>query len=147
MVSSDMDTVTEADMAIGMALNGGLGLVHYNMSQRQQVKEVTRVKHHVHGLIQDPICFTADKLIGDVLITIEEKNFQFRTFPIVDEAGRLLGLLPGRVVKERYRDRKVTEGMLSREKFLRFENRKLEMTQLLRQISFSVSIWGFISYW
>ena len=77
---------------------------------------MTRVKHHVHGLIQDPICFTADKLIGDVLTTIEEKNFQFRTFPIVDEVGRLLGLLPGRVVKERYSDRKVTEGMLSREK-------------------------------
>ena len=116
IVSSDMDTVTESDMAIGMALNGGLGLIHYNMSQRQQVKEVTRVKHHVHGLIQDPICFTADKLIGDVLATIEEKNFQFRTFPIIDEDGKLLGLLPGRVVKDRYRDRKVTEGMLSRDK-------------------------------
>lgn len=116
MVSSDMDTVTESEMAIGMALNGGLGLIHYNMSQRQQIKEVTRVKHHVHGLIQDPICFTADKLIGDVLKTIEEKNFQFRTFPIVDEKGKLLGLLPGRVVKDRYRDHKVTDGMLTRDK-------------------------------
>jgi len=116
IVSSDMDTVTESDMAIGMALNGGLGLIHYNMSQRQQVKEVARVKHHVHGLIQDPICFSADKFIGDVLKTIEEKNFQFRTFPIVDEEGKLLGLLPGRVVKERYRDHKVTDGMLARDK-------------------------------
>ncbi|MEL0011769.1 MAG: IMP dehydrogenase, partial [Bacteroidota bacterium] len=52
----------------------------------------------------------------DVLATIEEKNFQFRTFPIIDEVGKLLGLLPGRVVKDRYRDRKVTEGMLSRDK-------------------------------
>ena len=116
IVSSDMDTVTESEMAIGMALNGGLGLIHYNMTQRQQVKEVTRVKHHVHGLIQDPICFSADKLIGDVLKTIEEKNFQFRTFPIVNEDGKLQGLLPGRVVKERYKDRKVTDGMLSRDK-------------------------------
>ena len=116
MVSSDMDTVTESEMAIGMALNGGLGLIHYNMTQRQQVKEVARVKHHVHGLIQDPICFSADHFIGDVLKTIEEKNFQFRTFPIVDEDGKLLGLLPGRVVKERYRDHKVTDGMLARDK-------------------------------
>jgi len=116
MVSSDMDTVTESEMAIGMALNGGLGLIHYNMTQRQQVKEVARVKHHVHGLIQDPICFSADHFIGDVLKTIEEKNFQFRTFPIVDEDGKLLGLLPGRVVKERYRDHKVTDGMLPRDK-------------------------------
>ena len=75
IVSADMDTVTESEMAIGMALHGGLGLIHYNMTQRQQVKEVSRVKHHVHGLIQDPISFTADKLIGDVLQTIEEKTF------------------------------------------------------------------------
>jgi len=116
ILSADMDTVTEADMAIGMALCGGLGLIHYNMSKRQQVKEVSRVKHHVHGLIQDPICFTADKLVGDVLQMIEEKSFQFRTFPIVDKNHRLLGLLPGRVVKQRYSDRKVTEGMLPRDK-------------------------------
>ncbi len=116
IVSSDMDTVTESSMAIGMALCGGLGLIHYNMSQRQQVKEVARVKHHVHGLIQDPISFTPEKLIGDVLRMIEEKNFQFRTFPIVDEQGKLQGLLPGRVVKERYKDRLVTEGMIPRAK-------------------------------
>ena len=52
--------------------------------------------------------------MGDVLALIQEKSFQFRTFPIVDDEGKLLGLLPGRVVKERYRDRKVTEGMLQR---------------------------------
>ena len=101
-----MDTVTESEMAIGMALNGGLGLIHYNMSKRQQVKELTRVKHHVHGLIQDPITITADKFVGDVLDLIEEKNFQFRTFPIVDDKGKLMGLLPGRVVKNRYKDKK-----------------------------------------
>ncbi|MAK28630.1 MAG: malate dehydrogenase, partial [Opitutae bacterium] len=114
IISSDMDTVTESDMAIAMALCGGIGMIHYNMSQRQQVKEVARVKYHVHGLIQDPITITADKLVGDVLALIQEKSFQFRTFPIVDDEGKLLGLLPGRVVKERYRDRKVTEGMLQR---------------------------------
>ena len=114
ILSSDMDTVTESDMAIAMALSGGLGLIHYNMSPKAQVKEVARVKYHVHGLIRDPITITADKCVGDVLALIEEKNFQFHTFPIVDESGKLLGLLPGRVVKERYRDRKVTEGMLAR---------------------------------
>ena len=116
ILSSDMDTVTESEMAIAMALCGGMGIIHYNMSNRQQIKEVTRVKYHVHGLIQDPITITADKLIGDVLKLIEEKNFQFRTFPIVEKDGRLAGLLPGRVVKHRYRNRKVTDGMLSRMK-------------------------------
>jgi IMP dehydrogenase len=115
ILSSDMDTVTESDMAIAMALCGGIGLIHYNMSNRSQVKEVARVKYHVHGLIQDPITITADKLVGDVLSLIEEKNFQFRTFPIVDNQEKLLGLLPGRVVKERYKSRKVTEGMLERD--------------------------------
>ena len=99
ILSSDMDTVTESEMAIAMALSGGMGLIHYNMSQRQQIKEVARVKYHVHGLIQDPITITADKLVGDVLNLIESKDFQFRTFPIVKEDGKLLGLLPGRVVK------------------------------------------------
>ncbi len=114
ILSSDMDTVTESDMAIAMALCGGIGLIHYNMSNRNQIKEVARVKYHVHGLIQDPITITADKLVGDVLELIEDKNFQFRTFPIVDNREKLLGLLPGRVVKERYKNRKVTEGMLAR---------------------------------
>ena len=114
ILSSDMDTVTESEMAIAMALAGGMGIIHYNMSKRRQVKEIARVKYHIHGLIQDPITITADKSVGEVLALIEQKNFQFRTFPIVDEKGKLLGLLPGRVVKSRYKDRKVTEGMLAR---------------------------------
>ena len=55
IISSDMDTVTESRMAIAMALNGGMGLIHYNMPERQQLSEVSRVKNHVHGLIQEPI--------------------------------------------------------------------------------------------
>src|SRR5881392_3021163 len=51
VISSDMDTVTEARMAIAMALNGGLGLIHYNMPEPEQLSEVSRVKKHVHGLI------------------------------------------------------------------------------------------------
>lgn len=115
IISSDMDTVTEAEMATAMALSGGIGIIHYNMSPKQQVKELTRVKYHVHGLIQDPITIAADEYVGDVLNIINEKNFKFRTFPVVDKIGKLLGLLPGRVVKERYRQKKVTEVMLQRD--------------------------------
>src|SRR5437899_2845208 len=111
MISSDMDTVTEARMAIAMALNGGLGVIHYNMPERQQLSEVSRVKNNVHGLIQDPIKVTADQLIGDVLTLIEKKRFAFSTFPVVDGEGKLAGLLPGHVVKHRYARRKVAEAL------------------------------------
>src|ERR1041384_8259507 len=67
IISSDMDTVTESRMAIAMALSGGLGLVHYNMPEREQLSAVSRVKNHVHGLIQEPIKAGPEQLIGDVL--------------------------------------------------------------------------------
>ena len=114
IISADMDTVTESRMAIAMALNGGLGLIHYNMAPRDQVKEVARVKRHIHGLIQDPIAVGPDQLIGDVLAMIEAKRFAFSTFPVVDAQGRLAGLLSGNVVKERYRSKKVADVMTPR---------------------------------
>src|ERR1041384_4146732 len=83
IISSDMDTVTESRMAIAMALNGGLGLIHYNMSDREQLSEVSRVKNHVHGLIQEPIKAAPEQLIGDVINLIEKKHFAFSTFPVV----------------------------------------------------------------
>ncbi|MDO8543303.1 MAG: IMP dehydrogenase [Opitutaceae bacterium] len=114
IISSDMDTVTESRMAIAMALNGGMGLIHYNMPAKEQVKEVARVKRHIHGLIQDPISVGPDLLIGDVLAMIDTKQFAFSTFPVVDASGRLTGLLSGNVVKDRYKSKKVAEVMTPR---------------------------------
>jgi len=113
-VSADMDTVTESRMAIAMALNGGLGLIHYNMPEKQQLSEVSRVKFHVQGLIQEPIKVSPDQLIGDVLAMIEEKKFRFSTFPVVDDKGKLVGLLSGHVVKPRYAAKKVSEALTPR---------------------------------
>ncbi|HVS54502.1 MAG TPA: IMP dehydrogenase [Opitutaceae bacterium] len=114
IISSDMDTVTESRMAIAMALNGGLGLIHYNMPPKEQVKEVARVKRHIHGLIQDPITVAPDQLIGDVLAMIDARRFAFSTFPVVEAGGRLAGLLSGNVVKDRYKSKKVSEVMTPR---------------------------------
>jgi IMP dehydrogenase len=114
VISSDMDTVTESRMAIAMALNGGLGLIHYNMPERQQLSELSRVKNNVHGLIQDPIKASPEQLIGDVLGLIEKRRFSFSTFPVVDGQGKLVGLLPGHVVKQRYAKRKVAEALTAR---------------------------------
>lgn len=115
MISADMDTVTEASMAVAMARNGGLGLIHYNMPEKAQVKAVARVKNDVHGLIQEPISVAADALIGDVLNMVAEKGFKFSTFPVVERDNSLVGLLPGRVVKERYRGVKVADAMTKRD--------------------------------
>jgi len=114
VISADMDTVTESRMAIALALNGGLGLIHYNMPARQQLSEVSRVKNHVHGLIREPIKVAPDQMIGDVLLLIEEKKFSFSTFPVVNENGSLLGLLPGHCVRPRFASRGVTEAMIPR---------------------------------
>jgi IMP dehydrogenase len=114
VVSSDMDTVTESRMAIALALNGGIGLIHYNMSPKQQLSEVSRVKNHVHGLIREPIKVHPDQRIGDVLAMIEEKKFSFSTFPVVDATDRLLGLLPGHCVRPRFAPRGVAEAMMPR---------------------------------
>lgn len=111
IISSDMDTVTEYEMAIKMALSGGLGLIHYNMPLREQVSQVTRVKYHVNGLLPNPITIGDHLSIGDVLELIEEKGYKFRTFPVVTEKGILAGLLSSRVVKDRYKHLTVKEAM------------------------------------
>lgn len=126
IISSDMDTVTEARMAIAMALNGGLGLIHYNMPAKEQVKEVARVKRHIHGLIQDPITVRPEQLVGDVLAMIEAKRYDFRTFPVVDETGRLAGLLSGSTVRERYKSKTVAEAMTPRGDILTIHEKSLQ---------------------
>lgn len=126
IISADMDTVTEARMAIAMALNGGLGLIHYNMSEKQQIKEVHKVKNHIHGLISDPIRVHPDESIGDVLNMIEERRFGFRTFPVVDDQNTLLGLLSGRVVKERYRSHIVRDAMTPRKEVYTLQQSEIE---------------------
>lgn len=111
IISSDMDTVTESDMAIAMALSGGMGVIHYNMPLREQVSQVTRVKYHINGLLPNPITVRDDITIADVLDLVEEKGYTFRTFPVVNEQGRLAGLLSSKVVKARYSHVSVTEAM------------------------------------
>jgi IMP dehydrogenase len=135
-ISADMDTVTESRMAIAMALNGGLGLIHYNMPEKQQLSEVSRVKFHVPGMIPEPIQFTSEQYIGDVLQLIEEKKFGFSTFPVVDEKGKLVGLLSGHVVKPRYAKRKIAEAMTMREQVHTIAKKELGKDPIARADKF-----------
>lgn len=136
VVSADMDTVTESRMAIAMALNGALGLIHYNMSEADQLREVSRVKNHVHGLIQEPIKVSPNELIGDVLEMIDKKRFDFRTFPVVDATGKLVGLLPGHVVKHRYASRKISEALTPRKAVQTINKKELGSNPIARADKF-----------
>jgi len=136
VVSADMDTVTESRMAIAMALNGGLGLIHYNMSERQQLSEVSRVKFHVQGLIQEPIKVSPDQLIGDVLALIEERKFGFSTFPVVDEKGKLNGLLSSHVVRPRYAAKKVSAALTPRKQVHTITQKELGKDPIARADKF-----------
>ncbi len=136
VISSDMDTVTESRMAIAMALNGGLGLIHYNFPEKEQLSEVSRVKNHVHGLIQEPIKVSPDQFIGDVLEQIERKKFGFSTFPVVDEKGKLVGLLSSHVVKPRYAKKKISEALTPRKQVHTISEKELGKDPIARADKF-----------
>jgi IMP dehydrogenase len=132
VISADMDTVTESRMATAMALNGGLGLIHYNMPERQQLSEVSRVKYHVPGMLPDPITFAPDQFVGDVVKLVEERKFGFSTFPVVEEKGKLVGLLSGHVVKPRYAKRVIAEAMTPRDQVHTINKKELGKDPIAR---------------
>ena len=92
-LSAAMDTVTEAPMAIAMAMLGGIGVIHKNLTIEQQADQVSQVKHHLNGLIHSPVAFRAGQTLDEILAVREEKHYKFSGFPILDEAGRVAGVL------------------------------------------------------
>ena len=105
IISSPMDTVTGADMAIGMALHGGLGIIHCNNSIEEQVKMVKKVKRYNNGFIQDPIVFSPVNTVGDVKDATEQHGVS--GFPITDGGNihtKLLGIVSNRDVYLQKRD-------------------------------------------
>ncbi|MDH4185089.1 MAG: IMP dehydrogenase, partial [Nitrospinota bacterium] len=93
LVSAPMDTVTEADMAIALALEGGIGFIHKNLSIDRQRKEVDRVKRHVTGVIADPITLDSSATLGDALNLVQ--RYGFSGFPVID-GSKIAGILCNR---------------------------------------------------
>ncbi|MGB5288068.1 MAG: IMP dehydrogenase, partial [Ignavibacteriaceae bacterium] len=94
IISAAMDTVTEADLAIAMAREGGIGILHKNMSIERQCEEVDKVKRSESGMIQDPVTLTPDKSIGDALELM--RKYSVSGIPIVNDSRRLVGILTNR---------------------------------------------------
>ncbi len=93
ILSSPMDTVTESEMAIGMAQEGGIGIIHKNLSVEQQALEVDRVKRSEHGVIVDPVTLPPDAKVGEAAAIMDERNIG--GVPIT-ENGKLKGIITRR---------------------------------------------------
>src|SRR3954470_15550189 len=110
MLSAAMDTVTEAKLAIALAREGGIGILHKNMSIDQQAEQVRKVKRSESAMIIDPITLTVDATIGDALRLMKENRIG--GIPIVDNSNNLVGILTNRDLRfENNKQRKVSELM------------------------------------
>src|SRR5688572_8560434 len=110
MLSAAMDTVTEATLAIALAREGGLGILHKNMSIEKQVEQVRKVKRSESGLILDPITLLLDATIGDALQLM--KDNKIGGIPVVDNGQKLVGILTNRDLRfETNPEKKVSEVM------------------------------------
>ncbi len=98
-VSAAMDTVSEARMSTAMALLGGIGIIHKNLSIHEQKSHVAVVKHHLHGLIRDPIVFRSTDTLQKVQDRKEDKGYTFSGFPILNEQDNLVGILTSTDIK------------------------------------------------
>ncbi len=117
IISASMDTITESDMAIAMARNGGLGIIHRFCNIEYQVEQVLKVKRAESYLIENPICVDPDLTLREIKEKSEEYNFQ--TFLVVDKDKKLLGLISKRdYVLENDDNKKAKEIMTPFEKLI-----------------------------
>ena len=112
LVSAAMDTVTEASMAIAMAREGGIGVLHKNMTIEAQAKEVTKVKRSESGMILDPVTIGADETVGKAQQLMREHKIG--GIPVVDADNKLIGIVTNRDLRfERNAKRSIGEVMTS----------------------------------
>jgi IMP dehydrogenase len=110
LMSAGMDTVTESKLAIAIAREGGIGIIHKNMSIEKQAMEVDKVKRSEHGVIVDPFHLSPDHIIADAMELME--RYRISGVPITDEKGKLIGILTNRDLRfETEFSRRISEVM------------------------------------
>lgn len=97
IVSAAMDTVTESALAIAIAQNGGIGMLHKNMSIDRQAEEVRKVKRSESGMIKDPVTLQSDAMLSEALKLMKE--YKIGGIPIIDKNSKLLGILTNRDIR------------------------------------------------
>ncbi len=111
LLSSAMDTVTEARMAIAMAQSGGIGVIHRNLDVVAQALEVSRVKRFESGVVYQPITLRPEQTLGDAKVLME--RYQITGFPVVDADGRVLGIVTNRDMRFASDDKTPVHAMMS----------------------------------
>lgn len=125
IVSAAMDTVTEYKMAIAIAREGGIGVIHKNMSIDDQVKQVMSVKRAENGMIYNPITVEKEKTVGDVLEMMD--TYKIGGIPVVDKDGYLVGIVTNRDLRfERQFDKLISEVMTYKNLITTSESTNLE---------------------
>ncbi|MFN3938275.1 MAG: IMP dehydrogenase [Gemmobacter sp.] len=113
LLSSAMDTVTEGRMAIAMAQAGGMGVIHRNLDPEAQAREVRRVKRFESGVVYAPITLRPDQTLADAKELMDRYNIT--GFPVVDEAGRVMGIVTNRDMRFAEDDRTPVRVMMTAE--------------------------------
>ena len=110
IVSAAMDTVTEAELAIAIAREGGIGVMHKNMSIDRQAQQVKQVKRAENGMIIDPITITAEKTVEDALLLM--RQYKIGGIPVVGDKNKLIGIVTNRDLRfEKRLKRKISDVM------------------------------------
>ncbi|MBI9042586.1 IMP dehydrogenase [Lutibacter sp.] len=132
IVSAAMDTVTESDMAIAMAREGGIGVLHKNMSIEQQATEVRKVKRSESGMIIEPVTITKDETVFEAKALMHE--YGIGGIPVVDVNGTLIGIVTNRDLRfERDNTRKISEIMTSKNLVTVAKGTSLKQAEIILQ--------------
>ncbi len=134
VVSSAMDTVTEAGMAIAMAQEGGIGVLHKNLTAERQAMEVRKVKRAESGMILDPVTLTTGATIGEAKRLMSE--YRIGGIPVVDSEKRLIGIITNRDLRFEHDDLKgVSEVMTSEGLITAADSTTMEQAEVILQRS------------